>query len=109
VQWTFNGQPLADGGRISGATTPTLILSNIRSSDSGNYACLVHNAAGDAATPPTTLTVQAPQDGRDIATFVESVLANATAPDVVCKFDFSNNGTIDSNDTPGLVDVLLTP
>lgn len=109
LQWLFNGQPLADGGRISGATTPTLTISGVRSSDAGDYVLLVHNGSGDAATPPTTLSVTTPGDGRDIATFVESVLAGSAAPEVVCKFDFSADGLIDSNDTPGLVNALLTP
>ena len=109
MQWTINGAALTDGGRISGATTPTLTISGVRASDSGDYVLVVHNGSGDVATPMTTLSVNAPHDGRDIATFVESVLAGSTDAQKVCEFDFSNNAIVDSNDTLGFVDVLLSP
>ncbi len=43
-QWWFNGEQLVDGGSISGATTPHLIISNVRSAHAGAYTVVVSNA-----------------------------------------------------------------
>lgn len=36
-QWSFNGSPLANSGRVSGADTATLAISGITPSDNGTY------------------------------------------------------------------------
>ncbi len=59
-QWRFNGTPLADGGRISGATTATLAISNVQSGDAGNYSLVVTNGAGSAISQVATLSLFAP-------------------------------------------------
>jgi N-acetylmuramoyl-L-alanine amidase len=60
-QWRKNGAAIASGGRISGATTPTLTISNFQLSDAGFYTLAVTHAGAvlvsDAAqlvlfTPP---------------------------------------------------------
>lgn len=44
-QWRLGTTNLVDGGRISGATTPTLTISNFQSGDAGtNYNCLVNDS-----------------------------------------------------------------
>lgn len=54
-QWRRNGNPLADGGRVSGATSPTLVITNFGPSDdsstAGPYECIVTvpGAAGRSA------------------------------------------------------------
>lgn len=45
-QWLFNGTPLTDNGRISGATNSTLIISNLQTNDTGNYQLLATNVFG---------------------------------------------------------------
>jgi hypothetical protein len=64
-QWNLNGAPLADGPRssgatISGATTATLTITNVRAGDAGNYTATVSNTL----------------DGYDVA-------AGALAPDSI--------------------------
>jgi glucose/arabinose dehydrogenase len=48
---------LSDGGRIGGATTASLSISNLQGSDAGQYRAVVTNAAGSAASDPAELVV----------------------------------------------------
>ena len=66
--WTTNGVPVSDGGRVSGATTPTLTIANLNSGDNGmKIVAFVSNSAGqdesDNIYDPTTLTVTNPPVG----------------------------------------------
>ena len=49
IRWRRDGQPLSDGGRISGATTPTLTITAAAMSDNGNYDALVSNPCATVA------------------------------------------------------------
>ena len=60
-QWQCNGVNLADGGGITGATTATLTLANVQSSQAGIYSVVAANAAG-AATAYVTLAIQQPDE-----------------------------------------------
>jgi hypothetical protein len=51
---------LANGGRIAGATSATLQITNTQTSDTGNYRCLVSNASGQSNSGPGVLTVNLP-------------------------------------------------
>ena len=62
-QWRFNGSDLADGGRISGATTATLTVSNVEAGDAGEYDVVVSNPAGMGTSDPASLTVGVPAAG----------------------------------------------
>jgi len=60
--WLKNGNLLSNGGRISGATSSILTITNINSGDVGAYSAIVSNSAGwfDTSTNSTaTLTVNA--------------------------------------------------
>jgi len=66
--WTTNGVFVHDGGRVSGATTPTLTIANLNSSDNGmQIVAFVTNSAGfdesDSIYGATTLTVTNPPVG----------------------------------------------
>jgi hypothetical protein len=52
-QWRFNGTPL------SGASVPTLLLSNLTDHDAGSYAVVVTNPFGSVTSAPVVLTVSA--------------------------------------------------
>jgi len=52
-QWYLNGVAL------SGATRPTLVISNVSAAAAGSYACLVANAAGSALSQAAAVTVTA--------------------------------------------------
>lgn len=62
-QWYYNGNPLSDGGRISGSATASLQITDPMVGDSGTYTVVATNGIGSPATSnPATLTVnQAPQ------------------------------------------------
>lgn len=56
-QWRRDGQPLADGGRISGATTATLTISPLVETDAGDYDVVVSNACDSDISEAAALTV----------------------------------------------------
>lgn len=49
-----------DGATLGGATSATLTLPNVSSSNAGSYSVLVSNAAGNVTSTPATLTVTNP-------------------------------------------------
>lgn len=49
-QWFENGNPLVDGGRISGSATSALVITNPMVSDSGSYYVVATNGIGSPAT-----------------------------------------------------------
>ncbi len=59
-QWLFNGANVANGGRVSGATSPALAISNVQSTDGGNYALVVSNAVGVVTSAVASVTVLGP-------------------------------------------------
>ncbi len=59
-QWQYNGAPLGDGGRISGASSSALAISGVVSGDAGSYALVVSNVAGMVTSAVATLTVWVP-------------------------------------------------
>jgi|GEM_PF-5343184 len=58
-QWTFNGNPLTNGGNFSGANTANLQLSNVQNSHAGTYACLINSGCNSITSANATLTVGA--------------------------------------------------
>src|SRR6185295_16661023 len=82
-QWQFNGV------NMSGATGTALTLSNVHTTDAGNYTVVVTNLAGSATSAVATLTVVSPpaitlqpqsrtNNAGSTATF--STAADGTAP-----------------------------
>jgi len=55
-QWKKDGANLSNGGRISGATTATLQITNVEVGDNGGYSCDVSNSHGQATSSVATLT-----------------------------------------------------
>ena len=59
-QWRKNGVNMSNGGNVSGATTPSLTISNVSiANDAATYDLVVANIAGALASSPATLTVVA--------------------------------------------------
>jgi hypothetical protein len=56
-QWRKDGANLADGGNVTGATSSTLILTNVRQSDAASYTVVVTGFGTMTSTPPATLTM----------------------------------------------------
>ena len=59
-QWQKNGTNLANGPRISGANASSLTVSNLATTDAGNYSVIVGNCLGNATSSNAVLTVFIP-------------------------------------------------
>jgi alpha-tubulin suppressor-like RCC1 family protein len=57
-QWSRDGEPLANGARISGADTPVLTLENVTAADAGAYTVTVANSVAPATSAAAALTVR---------------------------------------------------
>ncbi|MEO5803498.1 MAG: immunoglobulin domain-containing protein [Verrucomicrobiota bacterium] len=66
-QWKKNNLNILDGGNISGATSATLTLSNVSSSDAADYTVTISNAGGSLDSSAATLTLIVPQAHFDSA------------------------------------------
>jgi hypothetical protein len=58
--WRKGSANLSDGGRISGSLTDTLTLTNLQTTDAGQYSVVVTNEAGTVTSAGATLTVWVP-------------------------------------------------
>jgi hypothetical protein len=88
-QWQKNGVNLANGGKISGATSATLNLTGVSPTDAGSYAVIVANSAGSVTSasaplavlqPPAITTQPASQFGALGSAVSLSVTASGTGP-----------------------------
>jgi hypothetical protein len=68
-QWEFNGAPIA------GATSPTLVLTNVQAGAAGTYTLLATNLGGAAFSPPVVLSVE-----ELLPRFVTNLSTNQLAP-----------------------------
>jgi hypothetical protein len=57
-RWRGPSGTLSNGGRISGATTPDLSISNFQTGDNGDYFVVVTNAFGTATSVTANVTAQ---------------------------------------------------
>jgi hypothetical protein len=86
-QWKQGAVNLANSGRISGANTSSLTISNVQATDAGPYTLLVSNAVGTATSAPGTLTITGPP-------VITSPPANQNAaPGATVSFSVSATGT----------------
>lgn len=58
-QWRRNGVPLQNGGNISGATSATLTISGLNSSDVGIYSVAIFSPAGSTVSANASVNVSA--------------------------------------------------
>lgn len=56
-RWEKDGNTLTNGGRINGATTATLTVTNVQATDAGSYSVVVTNETGSVTSDAVTLTV----------------------------------------------------
>jgi hypothetical protein len=67
-QWRKGSTVLVNGGNISGAQTPNLIIANVSASDAAGYSCVVSNSLGSVPSNAATLAViAAPTTAYDAA------------------------------------------
>ena len=57
-RWQGPSGTLSNGGRISGATTPNLSISNFQTGDNGDYFVVITNAFGTATSVTANVTAQ---------------------------------------------------
>lgn len=62
-QWRKNGSSITDGGRITGATTDTLTISDLQLSDLANYSVIMTNGVGWTNSSDTALMLINQTDG----------------------------------------------
>ena len=55
--WHRDGVPIIDGGRYSGATTDTLVITRANNTDNGAYTLTVTNTLGTVSTTSANVTV----------------------------------------------------
>jgi uncharacterized repeat protein (TIGR01451 family) len=113
--WQRGGTNLTNGGRISGADTSTLTISNCVEGDSGLYSVIVSNAFGTALSSNATLLVSrldhfawsvVPSPQIKDVPFAVMIEARDSSNHVVTNF----NGTValsGSIGTPGPTNILL--
>jgi hypothetical protein len=59
-QWCKDGVPLVNGGRVSGVSTPALLIANVRYEDEASYDCLVTDSCETFGCNPARLTLPTP-------------------------------------------------
>lgn len=88
-QWLFDGDPLADGGSVSGATTGMLAVQSVVQANAGSYLVQITNAYGQTQSTPATLVISPMAgdanadgaiDGADFALFVACFGAPGVPP-----------------------------
>lgn len=113
-QWRKGGVALTDGGNLSGAQSPSLVIASLADSDMGDYDVIVSNSAGMATSQVATVTVITPAaDSYAAAAVALAPLAyyrlneewGPTAYDYVGGF----NGTYQAAAFPGQPGVQFPP
>ncbi len=110
-QWSKNS------AAISGATSASLTLNAVATTDAGSYTVTVSNSGGSVTSAPATLTVNAPATAPTIATQPQNqtvtaganatftVVANGTAP---LTYQWTKNGTAISGATSATLTLNAT-
>ena len=98
-QWQFNGAPLSDSIRVAGSATTTLTVSNVQTSDAGNYTLTVTNPVGSAISTTAILTVLTPPAittqpiGRSTPLGLTNIFAAAASGTAPLSYQWQLNGT----------------
>jgi hypothetical protein len=92
VKWQKDGVDLADGGKISGATTPNLTITGVQAGDVGNYTLVATSSRGSATSDPAALSIVTQENSAYVNALVSAgPLANwrLNEPDTTTNvFDF---------------------
>ncbi|MDB6029294.1 MAG: hypothetical protein JWM68_5517, partial [Verrucomicrobiales bacterium] len=85
-RWFKNGSLLSNGGKISGATTTSLTITNVLQIDSANYSMMASNSISTATSLPAFLAVNDP-------VIVSSPVSRTNVAGTTATFTASANGT----------------
>jgi uncharacterized delta-60 repeat protein len=77
-RWLKAGEPLIDGGRISGSTNNVVVLSNVSGADGGEYSVEIANDSGIITSLVATVTIVDPLITTNPAPLIVSLGQNAT-------------------------------
>jgi uncharacterized repeat protein (TIGR03803 family) len=116
-RWQQNGTNLIDGGNISGSMTSSLVITNVNSTNVGNYTVVVGNAAKAITSQPASLSITssapvivsqpvsqaAPQGG----TAVFTVTAAGNAP-LSFQWQWNHTNLTDGGNVLGSASNILT-
>jgi hypothetical protein len=72
VKWQKNGSDLADGGRISGATTTNLVIENVSAADEGTYTLVAVSPRGTITSDPANLSIVPQENSAYINALLEA-------------------------------------
>ncbi|HVM50176.1 MAG TPA: choice-of-anchor tandem repeat GloVer-containing protein [Candidatus Acidoferrum sp.] len=99
-QWRKNGHNLSDGANLAGTSTRTLVLTNVATTDAGNYSVVVSNASGSvtslsaalqiAISPP--YIISEPED-QTVLAGTPAVFSVDVVGDAPLYFQWQKNGT----------------
>ena len=78
-KWRKDGVNLVDGGKISGAATSSLTISNIANKDAGQYSAAVTNNSGSALSSNATLAVLRGKGGGGLALSISVLNSDGAA------------------------------
>jgi alpha-tubulin suppressor-like RCC1 family protein len=98
-QWFFNNSPLTDNGRIIGSATGSLSISNVQTSDTGNYTVVVTNLLSSATSAVVTVTVVVPPSittqpkGRSVPVGLPTMFNAAASGEAPLSYQWQLNGT----------------
>jgi uncharacterized repeat protein (TIGR03803 family) len=99
-QWEFSSNNVVNGKNITGATSPTLTISNITTAQAGNYFVTVRNTAGQVASasaqvsviPRPVLKITAPARGAEIHSASLRVTGTTSGEATVARVYYRLNG-----------------
>jgi alpha-tubulin suppressor-like RCC1 family protein len=80
-QWSHDGTPLINSGRISGATSPQLTISGLTTADAGDYTVEVTNCAATVTHPdPAILTILSSPPPGGVVTWGDNTFGQLPVP-----------------------------
>jgi hypothetical protein len=115
-QWWQTGVALTNSGRVNGATSSLLTLSNVQPGDGGNFILVVSNAFGVVTSTVVTLTVTGPPvitsqpADQSVSSDTEvsfSVVASGTLP-LGCRWQRNGTNLVDIDNISGANGPMLT-
>lgn len=113
-RWRRNGVELSDGdldGRVSGATTATLLVSSIRCADGGVFDVLLTDACGTFPSDPAAVRVRSRADfngdfaldGDDLADYINCYFSVPPCEDA----EFNDDGAVNADDLGDFINVFF--
>jgi hypothetical protein len=101
-QWTFNG------AAVGGATTPSLVITNVQHNQSGDYAVVITNAVGSVTSSNAVLTVNFPPANILAENSAADAFGNVTVPIVLNANGNENALGFSLNFNPALLSYVGT-